>query len=521
VTLATIFLLVSVAQGVSGYIAALFSSDLLRRLQTSFFAKTAHLPLDYFRHNSSGEFFTRFNHDVGQAQSFVANVLPTFVREAVTACALIVILVWSSPALLVGTAIVITGASAALAIWCRRILEKFAVKQRAGWSEINRQFDETIRGIDTIKTFGAEERRGEVFDRQTSYFRSLSENAGKTSALFSPAIDLFARLGSLILVIIAYQMIAGEQLSVDTFLLFFFCSALLQGSTSSMINLYMQMPPQLVGIQNLSHFFLEKEDTFEHRNGQEVGSAKIHRALPIEFHNLYFAYPDSPELYNGAHLTIPANSITVIKGPNGCGKSTLINLLLKFNTPQKGTILIGGKSLSEYSRKELRTKISVVTQYHHIFHDTVRENLLIARPDATDTELLDALEKVGMTAFLKRLPHGLNQILDSTGKSISGGERQRMCLARLLLRRSPVLLLDEPWSHLDGASARVLANLLNQLREYSTLVVISHQRDKYQLKYENELVLGHDIELRSDPHVSAESCHNVLNFGVTARSGDN
>jgi len=487
--LGAVFLCVAAAQGAGGYVAALFSSDLLRRLQVSFFEKTAQLPLTYFRRHSAGEFFTRFNHDVGQAQSFVANVVPTFIREGVTATALIVVLAWFCPWQLVATAVLVSAISTALAVLCHRILGRYAESQRAGWGEINRQFDETVRGIDTIKTFGAEERRTQQFENETARFRSVSVDAGRTVALFSPTIDLVTRLGGLALVVIAYAMISGGTLRIETFVLFFFCSALLQGSVTEMIQLYTQMPPQLVGIGNLASFFLEEEEDAA-RSDVEEGSARIDRSLPIEFEGLEFSYPGGRELYGGATLSIPARSITIVQGPNGSGKSTLINLLLDFNRPTAGTITIGGQPLSKFSRKELRTQISVVTQYHHIFHDSLRENLRIAKPGASDEELLDALDQVGMTDFVANLPCGLDQLLDSSGKVISGGERQRICIARLLLRASPILVLDEPWSNLDEHAAQVLTQVLGRLRARCTVIVIAHHADRLGLRADRWMLLG-------------------------------
>ena len=247
-------------------------------------------------------------------------------------------------------------------------------------------------------------------------------------------------------------------------------------------------------------------------------SAIIDRALPIEFRDLHFAYPDGRELYGGARLKIPASSITLVQGPNGSGKSTLINLLLRFNTPRRGAILLGGRPISEYSRKELRTRISVVTQYHHIFHDTLRENLLVGRTDATDAEIAGALDQVGLTAFLKRLPHGLDQVLDATGKSISGGERQRICIARLLLRRSPILVLDEPWSNLDEAAARVLARVLDKLRDQCTLIVITHRRDDIRLRYDSAWMLGGGNRLKDAVEIDAASDSRSTRPDLTSRN---
>ena len=138
----------------------------------------------------------------------------------------------------------------------------------------------------------------------------------------------------------------------------------------------------------------------------------------------------------------------------------------------------------------LRTKISVVTQYHHIFHDTLRENLLVARPDATDQELVKVLERVGMGDFLQRQPQELDQMLEASGKSLSGGECQRIAIARLLLRDSPILILDEPWSNLDEEVGRMLAKVLRSLKDTRTLIVMTHHVDQKELEHDEEIVLG-------------------------------
>jgi len=176
-------------------------------------------------------------------------------------------------------------------------------------------------------------------------------------------------------------------------------------------------------------------------------------------------------------MNFPANSLTVVTGPNGSGKSTLINLLLKFNGPNQGTITIGGIPSSQFSQKELRTKISVVTQYHHIFHDSLRANLQVANPTATDDELIIALQQVGLSAFLNTLPKGLDETMAPCGKGLSGGEKQRICIARLLLRKSSILILDEPWSNVDVKASELLLNILGRLKAASTVIIISHRHE--------------------------------------------
>ena len=492
IVLVALFTCVAICRGINGLLSASFSSSLLKKLQTDFFAKTAQLPLNYFQRSSAGEFFTRFNHDVGQTQNFVANVLPGFIREAITATVLTGVLLWFCPWQLVAVATVLSVASVGLAVKCHHILKRYAVRQREGWKEINKQFNETIGGIDTIKTFDAEQRCSEAFQEKTGKFRSLSLRAGKTQALFSPLIDLATRISGLGVMILAYFLIIGNQLGLEIFILFFFCSTLLQGSISSMINLYTQMPQQLEGMKNLTHFFAEHSNS--PADEPEI-TAVIDDPVAIDFKNLFFAYSDDHELYDGKNFHIPANQVTLIQGPNGSGKSTLINLLLRFNQPQQGEIFIGDKPIFSYSASELRSNISVVTQYHHIFNASLRDNLHIANPQASDADLLEVLEAVGMLEFQRRQSSGLDQILTST--SLSGGEKQRLCIAIMLLTRAPVLILDEPWSNLDDLACRTLARVLDKLSKRCTLVIIAHQTDRLQIQYDQVISLDDDAQTKA------------------------
>jgi ABC-type multidrug transport system fused ATPase/permease subunit len=172
---------------------------------------------------------------------------------------------------------------------------------------------------------------------------------------------------------------------------------------------------------------------------------------------------------------IPAHAITVIHGPSGSGKSTLINLFLRFYGPAEGSIHFDGIDIGEFSRAELRRKISVVTQYHFVFHDTLRMNLLVAKPGAGEEEMLEVLERANLGEFVRRLPGGIDEVMDPRGKGMSGGEKQRLCIARLLLRDSPIMVLDEPWSNLDEEARELLAQVLNRSKESKTVLILTHE----------------------------------------------
>jgi len=472
--LATIYLFVTLMQGLGGWVACRFSSNLLRKLQIAFFEQITRLPLQNIQHQAAGEFFTRFNSDVGQTQKFVADTTPAILREILTVIIVAGILFYFCPALLTIAALMIAGATAFLLVLLQRKLLQYADAQRSGWGEINRLFDETVQGIDTLKTFSTDGHRKVRFQRQTGKFRNLVVRAGTIASVFGPGIELVAKLGGLALILLAYTMIARGDIRLEPFLLFFFYAGLLQAATSSLAGLLSSVPPELIGFRNLADFFTAEVE----EDDWSVNGLRIEKAQPIDFRNLSFSYNGNRRLYYDAALHVPACATTIIHGPSGSGKSTLIQLLLRFRAPDQGSITIGGIDIKQFSRTELRRKIGVVTQDHYIFHETLRQNLLVAQPEATDQQISDALHQALLSEFLDRLPEGLNTILDPRGKGLSAGEKQRICIARMLLKKSPILILDEPWSNLDGDARRKLVELINYIKDMTTIMILAHENSE-------------------------------------------
>ncbi|MCA1737286.1 MAG: thiol reductant ABC exporter subunit CydC [Actinobacteria bacterium] len=193
----------------------------------------------------------------------------------------------------------------------------------------------------------------------------------------------------------------------------------------------------------------------------------------LEFDRVSFRYhEDAPSVLNGVSFRVDPGNRVAIVGPSGSGKSTIANLALRFWDPAEGEIRLGGHDLRGYTEDDLRDAIGVAAQDTHLFNETLRDNLLLARPGATDSEIGSALEKAQLTGFVSSLPQGLDAPLGEQGLRLSGGERQRLAGARALLRDTPVLILDEPTANLDPATEReLLAGIYEQMPDRATLVI--------------------------------------------------
>ena len=489
--------------GASSYLMSVVSARLLKDLRSAFFMKMSRLPISYFREVSQGEFVTQFNMDLHHAEQFLGEMLPQALLNVLMGLGVMAILAITCNPLLTLLGVLVALASSVLVVWLNQRLQHLAEALRDNYAEINRVFDETVQGIDTLKVFGGEGMQAAKFDHFNEMFRSLSVASGRLAAMFLPAVDMVLKLGNLAILALVYSMLARGTLDRDAFLRFFFYLAMLQGSLNALIGLATNLQPTLVSLRRLRDVFgQEEEEGFAQGAGpaespwmgagpggdaedphgewqEQSGPQGPHSAPPpvlrVDIENLSFAFPGGRPLFHEASLSLPAGTATHLQGDSGAGKTTLINLLLRFYRPEGGCIRFNGEDIEGMPLAAVRDQVSVVTQDHFVFEEPLRENLALGGPYACDEEMIDALRKANLGAWFDRLPEGLDTVMGTRGKSISGGERQRLCIARAFLKHAPLVVLDEPFANVDGGTRDELLKAIVNLRREATLLIVSHQ----------------------------------------------
>lgn len=345
------------------------------------------------------------------------------------------------------------------------------VRESAG--DLNSLLVEDIQGNRLIQTFGLQDRESERFEEKAEDLRGKTLHAMYRWALYSPATTFVTKLGFLSIVGVGGYLVLQESADFGMpQLLTFFLLA----------NMLYQPISQLHGLNHLiAAGRASGERVFEVLDAQvEVDEPVDPQPLPagaiqVAFENVRFEYPGRPAVLENFDLTLEANQVTALVGHTGAGKSTVANLAMRTYDVSSGSVKLSGLDISRLSLRELHDKVGHVAQDPFLFEGTVRDNLMLAKPDATEAEIIHALEQACCWDFVENLPERLETNIGEKGIRLSQGEKQRLTIARVLLKNPPFVILDEATASVDTITERKIQEALDRLVAQRTVLVIAHR----------------------------------------------
>jgi ABC-type multidrug transport system fused ATPase/permease subunit len=345
------------------------------------------------------------------------------------------------------------------------------VRESAG--DLNSLLVEDIQGNRLIQTFGLQDRESERFEEKAEDLRGKTLHAMYRWALYSPATTFVTKLGFLSIVGVGGYLVLQESADFGMpQLLTFFLLA----------NMLYQPISQLHGLNHLiAAGRASGERVFEVLDAQvEVDEPVDPQPLPagaiqVAFENVRFEYPGRPAVLDNFDLTLEANQVTALVGHTGAGKSTVANLAMRTYDVSSGSVKLSGLDISRLSLRELHDKVGHVAQDPFLFEGTVRDNLMLAKPDATEAEIIHALEQACCWDFVENLPERLETNIGEKGIRLSQGEKQRLTIARVLLKNPPFVILDEATASVDTITERKIQEALDRLVAQRTVLVIAHR----------------------------------------------
>ena len=471
-----LFILFGIQSLFSFFRVVLFNNvteNALRDLRNDAFERMIYMPMDFFNTHKVGELTSRIASDITQIQETMRTTIAEFFRQLVIVVGGITFLVfisWKLSLIMLGTVPVM----AIIAVIFGRYIRKLSKNAQDFTAESNSIIEEALSGIANVKAFTNEVFNLNRFRMNTQKMRDLNVKSGIWRGVFVSFI-IFCLFGAIVFIIWQGMMMtqgAHPSLPKEGFYQFILFTILMGASIGSLPELYANIQKSIGAIENLIEIMATPTE-------QELVSGVEEPTITgeIVMHDVNFQYPQRPDLpvLNGINFSIAQNQTLAVVGSSGAGKSTLASLLLRYYDQQDGSILFDGIDSRQIDLAYLRKHIAIVPQEVMLFADTIKENIRFGRPEATDSELIEAAQAANAWDFIQSFPEGLETHVGDRGIQLSGGQKQRIAIARAILKNPAILILDEATSALDSESEKLVQDALDRLMTNRTSVVIAHR----------------------------------------------
>jgi ABC-type multidrug transport system fused ATPase/permease subunit len=489
-------------QGVTSYVRVLLitwvSEKSIADIRKDLYAKLISQPIFFFEQRRVGELASRATADVSLLQDAISLTLAELIRQIIILIGGLAFIFWIAPGL---TLIMLSTFPVVIviAIIFGRYIRKVSKKRQDELAQTNVILDETLMAISVVKSFTNEFYEYLRYGRSIDRVVDVSMNFAKLRGLFF-AFIIAVLFGAIFFILwLGATMIddsPGGTFHTEDFIQFITFTAFLGGSLAGLSSFY----EQLVRAIGASERVLEILD-----NPSEVELKPNQHSIQIEgdvvFDKIQFNYPSRPEVkvLNGISFKVESGKRVALVGSSGAGKSTVMQLLLRYYKAAEGNILIDGKKIEDYNVTDLRRKMAIVPQDVIMFGGSIRENIAYGDHNASESEIIEAAKKANAWNFISEFPEGLETIVGERGVKLSGGQRQRIAIARAILKNPAILLLDEATSALDAESERLVQEALNNLMEGRTSLIIAHRLATIR-EADNILVLDRGIIVESGRH---------------------
>ena len=443
---------------------------LISKLRAKVQKKVLSFPISYFDNNKSGALVSRIMSDVEGVRNLVGTGLVQLFGGTVTAIISLVLLINISGKM---TLFVLTPVFlfAIIALKAFGYIRPIFRKRGAINSDVKGRLTETLNGVRVIKGFNAEEQENISFEKGVDrLFQNVKKSLTATAIMTSSSTFLLG-ISSVGIMGMGGAMIIEGTLTTGDFLAFTLLLGFMIAPIIQMSNIGSQLTEAFAGLDRTEEIMnMQSEASDEFRT---IELAKI--VGNVEFKNVSFSYEKGIEVVRNISFKAGKGSVTALVGSSGSGKSTLASLVASFINPDLGVITIDGNDISKVSLNSFRSQLGVVLQDDFLFEGTIRDNILFPRPDASETQLLDAVNAAYVNEFTDRFDNGLDTLIGERGVKLSGGQRQRIAIARAVLANPKILILDEATSNLDAESEALIQKSLAELMKGRTTFVIAHR----------------------------------------------
>jgi len=441
-------------------------TDMRRRVQ----AHVLRLPIRRFDETQTGILIARIMTDAEGIRNLVGSGLVQLVGGVMTASIALVVLFYLNWQLTAVTLVFLGVFAGGMAYAFQRLRPVFRERNKIN-AAVTGRLNETLGGVRVVKSYVAERREELAFTRGVHLlFRNIAKSITGVSAIGALSTVVVGAIGSLVVIVGGRSMLSGAM-TLGDFVMYIFFIGLVAAPLVQIASIGTQISEAFAGLDRIRELLNMTTEADEDLQRSPVPKLRG----DVAFDGVWFEYVEGVPVLKNVSFSAPAGTTTALVGPSGSGKSTLISLVMAFNRPTRGQVLVDGRDLNDLRLRDYRSQLGIVLQDNFLFDGTVAENIRFARPDATLAEVIRVAKIAHCDEFIERFPQGYDSIVGERGIKLSGGQRQRIAIARAILADPGILLLDEATSSLDSESEAMIQDGLKALQAGRTSFVIAHR----------------------------------------------
>ncbi len=466
-----IFFLKGLGSFGSEYLMNYIGEKIIRFFRDSLYEKITDLPIFFIHKEKTGALMSRITNDVNIVKGMVSTAVINLFRDFFSVLAFLFVIFYRDWQLALGAFVVLPLAFYPIVLFGRRV-RKFSTGTQETMADLNSFLHETFTGSKIIKIFNLQAFEKNRFKEKTRELFRFEMKKVIAKALSSPVMEFLGGFGIAFIIWFGGLRVINGISTPGTFLSFLTAVMMLYDPVKKLSGLNNTIQEGVASAARIFDVLEEESGILEKQNPEVLKGSSFN----VEFDHVDFSYDknEAPAL-NDVNLKVAPGEVLALVGMSGGGKTSLVNLVPRLYDATEGAVLVGGKNIKDLSIKSLRDHISIVTQEPILFNESVKDNIRYGKMEATDLEIENAARAAYAYDFIQGFPKGFDTIIGELGSRLSGGEKQRLCIARALIKDAPILILDEATSALDSQAERVVQKALENLMKGRTSFVIAHR----------------------------------------------
>lgn len=446
------------------------SRKIVYTLRRDVFNHLITLPVSYFDTNTTGDILSRLSYDIDTINASLSNDVVQVLSSLVTIAGSLAMMLRISPKLVLIFAVTIPLSLRLASFLTHMVQPMFRARSRAA-GELNGYVEEMISGQKTLRAYTQEERVIREMDEQNKKLVDTYYNTDYYASIMGPSTNAINNLSLALVSVFGAILFIRGQIDIGGISAFVLYSRKFSGPIREIAEIYGELQSSLTAAERVFRVLDEEPEPADLKDAVSMDHVKGE----VELSHVSFGYQKDTPVLKDFSMKAPPGSLIAIVGPTGAGKTTFINLLMRFYDIDGGKLLLDGKSCDSITRKSLRLAYSMVLQDTWLFYGTIYENIAYGRPDATREEVIAAAKAAHIHSYIESLPNGYDTLLIDDGANISKGQKQLLTIARALLMRSPMLILDEATSNVDTRTEHQIQAAMRKLMEDKTCFVVAHR----------------------------------------------